>query len=235
VQRLTYFTHVLDIEGLGIRTAQLLVDKKMIDDPADLFSIQKSDLLNLEGFADKKAENLLEAISLAKNQPYSRVLAALGIRGVGETVAQLLVKHYPSLDSLQYTSPETLTAIDGMGPVTAENIHQWFQHDRNQQMVEKLDKAGMQLIADVVDTGENVEKSLTDYTFVITGTLSQPRDAVKALIESHGGKVTGSVSKNTTYLIMGETPGASKQRKAQSLNIQILDEVGLNALINNME
>ena len=231
VQKLFYFTHVLDIEGFGIRTAELLVENNMVHDPADLFFIQKNDLLTLEGFADKKADNLLTALTLAKNQPYTRVLAALGIRGIGETVAQLLVQHYPSLDALVQAKPEEITTIAGMGPITSRNIHQWFQHERNQRIIDKLRQVGIQLESVVQETVEQGEKTLSEMTFVITGTLSLSRNDIKSMIESHGGKVSGSVSKNTNFLIIGENPGASKVRKAESLKIPLLDERSLNELI----
>jgi DNA ligase (NAD+) len=235
VQRLTYFTHLLDIEGLGIRTAEMLVQEHLVHDPADLFGLQKADLLTLEGFADKKADNLLQAIAQAKGQSFARVLAALGIRGVGGTVSQLLVKHYSTLEKLRNADPESITTIEGMGPITARNIHTWFQHEQNQRMVEKLQQAGMQLAVEKEDTTMQGDIVLADLTFVITGTLSQPRGVVKAMIESYGGKVTGSVSKNTSYLVMGENPGASKKKKAESLNIPILDEDALIALIAGKE
>jgi DNA ligase (NAD+) len=231
VQRLTYFTHILDIEGLGDRTAELLVKSNLVVDPADLFTLQKNSLLTLEGFADKKADNLLDALSTATAQPFARVLAALGIRGVGETVAQLLVQYYPSMVALMEAEPDTMTAIEGIGPITAYNIHKWFQHQRNQNMVKKLQSAGMQLIANTQNIVGQKVTPLSEFTFVITGTLSQPRGDVKAMIEMYGGRVLNSVSKTTSYLIMGEEPGASKFRKAQSLGIQILDETTLNELI----
>ncbi|TFG73495.1 MAG: NAD-dependent DNA ligase LigA [Anaerolineales bacterium] len=235
VQRLIYFAHILDIEGLGDRTAELLVENKLVSDPADLFTLQKTSLLKLEGFADKKADNLLEALSLAKTQPFTRLLAALGIRGVGETVAQLLAQYYPSLEELMTVDPDSMQAIEGIGPVTAHSIYSWFHHQHNQRMVWKLRNAGMQLIATKPDQeGQNLT-SLSELTFVITGTLSRSRDDYKAMIESYGGKVVNTVSKNTSYLIVGEDPGASKLSKAQALNIQILDEKSLNELIQNRQ
>jgi DNA ligase (NAD+) len=233
VQRLTYFTHILDIEGLGIRTAESLVNQKLIHDPADLFSLQKADLLKLEGFADKKADNLLEAIEFAKSQPYVNVLAALGIRGVGGTVAQLLARHFPSLDELIHVQPDVITSIEGLGPITAQNILRWFEHTHNQQMIDKLLQAGMQLSASTSDAEAQTPTPLSNYTFVITGTLSQPRNSVQSRIESLGGKVTGSISKNTSFLLMGENPGSSKFSKAQSLGTRIIDEAELESLIRN--
>jgi DNA ligase (NAD+) len=233
VQRLIYFTHLLDIEGLGNRTAEMLVERQFVHDPADLFYLTKNDLLSLEGFADKKADNLLDALSSAKDRSYANVLAALGIRGVGQTVAQLLAQHYRSLDELMQADPESIMMIDGMGPITAQNIHRWFHHERNLNMVEKLRRAGMQLVAEIKESTAQKPTPLSDFTFVITGTLSQPRDEVQSMIESLGGKVTGSVSRNTSYLIMGESPGTSKVSKAQSLGIPVLDENALMALIAN--
>ncbi len=223
VQKLTYFTHLLDIEGLGERTAVQLVEQGLVEDPADLYSLSKADLLRLEGFADKKANNLISAIAEAKDRPYPRVLAALGIRGVGGTVAHLLTDAFPSLHALASASQEDIAAVEGVGPITAQNILTWFEHPHNQAMVEKLQQAGLRLEAEAHTPSSPAEQPLAGLTFVITGTLSRPRSEVKRWIEARGGKVTGSVSKKTDYLVVGENPG-SKYDRAQALNIPILNE-----------
>ncbi len=228
VQKLTYFTHVLDIEGLGERTAVQLVEQRLVSDPADLYYLTKEALLTLEGFADKKADNLLAAIAQAKDRPYDRVLAALGIRGVGTTVASVLAQAFPSLDALAAADAESIASVEGIGPITAQNILTWFAHTHNRDMVEKLRRAGLRLSAEVkTPTGA---QPLAGLTFVITGTLSHPRDEVAAWIESLGGKVSGSVSQKTSYLIVGADPGGSKYNRAQALNTPMLTEEQLYAL-----
>ncbi len=232
MQKLTYFTHLLDIEGLGERTAVQLVEMGLVKDPADLYFLTKDHLLKLEGFAGKKADKLLNAIAQAKTRPLARVLAALGIRGVGLTVAQVLTGAFPTLDALSAAAEETIATVEGIGPITARNIKTWFAHSHNQDMVKKLRLAGLQLAApakpaaSVAPTGPQPFAGLT---FVITGSLSQPRDDVQSWIESLGGKITGAVSPKTSYVIVGDDPG-SKYNKAQALGVPTLDETQLHNL-----
>lgn len=227
VQKLTYFTHILDIEGLGERTAVQLVAQGLINDPADLYTLTKDNLLALEGFADKKAGNLLDAIAQSKDRPFDRVLAALGIRGVGGTVAKLLADAFPSLDALASATEEAIAEVGGLGPITAQNIRTWFAHEGNRAMVEKLRQANIRLAREMHTAGPPQAQPLAGMSFVITGTLSKPRNEVKAWVESQGGKVTGSVSKNTDYLIIGENPGGSKYSRAQALGTPLLEEDAL--------
>ena len=232
VQRLTYFTHVLDIEGLGERTAVQLVKQGLVHDPADLYSLTAEGLLALEGFADRKAENLLQAIAASRRRPFERVLAALGIRGVGLTVAQLLVAAFPSIQALAGAAEDQIAAVEGLGPITAGNITDWFGHPRNAAMVEKLQSAGLRLEADVPTRSADLRGvlPLTGLSFVITGTLSRPREEIAAWIVSLGGKVAGSVSAKTSYLVVGSEPGAAKVNRAQALEIALLTEDELTAL-----
>lgn len=229
VQKLTYFTHTLDIEGLGERTAVQLVEQRLVTDPADLYFLKKEDLLTLQGFADKKADNLLNAIAQAQACPFARVLAALGIRGVGSTVAHTLTATFPTLAALESASEEAIAAVENLGPITARNITIWFSRSHNQTLIHKLRRAGVQLSAVPTLTPEPASQALNGLTFVITGTHSQPRSTIKAWIEAHGGKVTGSVSKKTRYLIAGEKAGR-KLTRAAALGIPVLDEAGLYAL-----
>lgn len=230
VQRLTYFAHVMDVEGLGERTAIQLVEADYIEDPADLYRLTKEELLTLEGFADKKADNLLASIESSKERPLAHSLAALGIRGVGRTVAETLVAAFPSLDTLAQVSEEALAEVEGIGPITAGNIGAWFERPRNRQMVEKLREAGVHLEAEQ-RTAPTPAGPLTGMTFVITGTLTRPRSEVQAWIEAQGGRVTGSVSGKTNYLLIGEAPGGSKFRKAQQLEVPMITEEELTALV----
>jgi DNA ligase (NAD+) len=230
VQKLTYFAAVMDIEGIGERTAQQFVDQGLVQDPVDLYSLEKETLLALDGFADKKAENLLAAIEASKTQSFTRVLAALGIRGVGGTVAALLTDAFASLDELRSASPEEIAAVEGLGPITARNVIDWFNLPRHQAIVEKLRQAGLTLSAPRAAAPAVEAQPLAGMTFVITGTLSQPRDEVQQWIETQGGKVTGSVSAKTDYLVIGENPGGSKFRRAQQLGTPMLGEEELGRL-----
>jgi DNA ligase (NAD+) len=232
VQRLTYFAAVMDIEGIGERTALQLVDQGLVHDPVDLYRLQKESLLALEGFADKKADNLLAAIESSKAQSFARVLAALGIRGVGSTVAALLTRAFPSLDKLRTASAEEIAAVEGLGPITARNIIDWFSLPRHQAIVEELRQAGLTLSVTetVAESREAEPQPLAGLTFVITGTLSTPRDEVQEWIETQGGKVTGSVSAKTDYLVIGQDPGGSKYRRAEQLGTPMLSEEELRQL-----
>jgi DNA ligase (NAD+) len=225
VRRIGYFAAVMDIEGLGERTAQLLVERKLVRDAADLYYLKRGDLLELEGFAEKSVDNLLSAIEASKQRPLARVIAALGIRGIGFAVAHLLTDRYRSLDELARAGQDELESIPGMGPNMARELVDWFAHPRNQEFIRKLREAGVRLEEEAL-VGP-VEGPLTGLTFVITGTLSRPRQEVAALIEQRGGKVTGSVSRNTDYLVAGESPGGSKYRKAQQLEVPVIDETQL--------
>ena len=230
VQRLIYFARTMEIDGLGERTAEQLVERGLVEDPADLYFLEEEALLELEGFAEKKAQKLLEAIAASRERPLAQVIAALGIRGVGATVAQLLAERFHSLDALAAADEESLAAIEGLGPITARSIRAWFAGEHNRRMVEKLRKAGVRL-AEQPPAAEQVERPLEGLTFVITGTLSRPRDEVKARLMALGAKVTNSVSRRTDYLIVGAEPGGTKMRKAEQFGVPTLDEAALEALI----
>ena len=230
VRHVNYFAAVMDVEGLGERTAALLVEHGLVQNAADLYYLERDVLLPLEGFAEKSTDNLLAAIEASKERPLAQTLAALGIQGVGITVAQLLTQHYASLDELAAASREELEAIEGMGPNTSEAIVRWFAHPRNQEFIEKLRQAGVKLEqeAPAVSAGGALE----GMSFVITGTLSRSRKEMAEMIEQHGGKVTGSVSGKTDYLLVGESPGGSKYRKAQQLEVPMIDEARLGEMID---
>jgi DNA ligase (NAD+) len=214
----------MDIVGLGERGVRLLLEQGLIEDEADLFSLQAEDLIDLEGFAEKKVQNLLESIEAAKDRPLARLVGALGIRGVGHVNAALLVNHFHTLDALAAASQEELENIDGLGPHTAQAITEWFANERNQELIEKFRSAGLRFEE---KKEEPASDTLAGLTFVLTGTLPNlSRDEAKAIIEKHGGKVTGSVSKKTSYVVVGESPG-SKLTKAEKLEIPILDEATL--------
>jgi DNA ligase (NAD+) len=232
VRCVDHFAAVMDIEGLGERTVQLLVEQGLIRDAADLYALRdkREGLLALEGFAEKSVDNLLAAIEATKERPLAQVLGALGIRGVGWTIAQLLAQRYRSLDELAAASQEELEAIEGMGPHTGGAIVEWFARRRNCEFVEKLRRAGVKLEQEA--PAGPVEGPLSGLTFVITGTLpTMSRDEASRLIEQYGGKVVGSVSGNTDYLVVGDASGGSKYRKAQQLETPMIDEVRLLEMI----
>ena len=230
VRRVGYFAAVMDIEGLGERTASLLVERELVHDGADLYYLKREKLLDLEGFAEKSVDNLLAAIAATKERPLAQAIAALGIRGVGGTIAQLLTQYYSSLDELGKADREELEGIEGMGPHTARAIVEWFARPRNKEFVAKLRQAGVKLERPEAPVAP-AEGALAGLTFVITGTLSRPRKEVADVIEQHGGKVTGSVSSKTDYLVAGESPGGTKYRQAQQLGVPMIDEVQLLKMI----
>ena len=223
VQKLTYLAGVMDIEGIGERTAVQLVDQGLVHAPVDLYSLTKDDLLGLEGFADKKADNLLAAIAGSKAHPFDRVLASLGIPGVGGTVATTLVAAFPALEALESAPPEVIASVEGLGPITAQNIVNWFARPRHQDIVHKLRRAGLKLASAHEPAPDQGAEPFAGLTFVITGTLSRPRNELKQWITARGGRLTSSVSAKTSYLVAGENAG-SKLTRAHELGTPILSE-----------
>ena len=220
----------MDIVGLGVKIVEQLVTEGLIHDVADLYTLQREMLLNLEGFAEKKADNLLAAIAASKDRPLSRLLTALGIRGVGEVVAADLARYYPDLDALSHASVDDLQAIEGIGPNIATAIVDWFANPANQRVLAKLKAAGVWPKAEFQAEDGKPSQSLAGLSFVVTGTLSGfTRSEVKAFIQSHGGRVANSVSKRTDYLVAGEKAG-SKMVKARQLGIPIINEEALKRL-----
>jgi DNA ligase (NAD+) len=218
----------MDITGLGIKIVEQLIESKLVKDVADLFTVNKEQLLELEGFAEKKAENLLKSLEQAKGQSLNRLIAALGIHGVGEVMSGDLSRAFGDLSALSIASAEELQRIEGVGPNIAESIVDWFSQPANQNLLKKLNAAGVWPVAKKDERKK--EGSFTGLTFVVTGTLpTLSRDGVKEFIESNGGKVTDSVSKKTSYLVLGENPG-SKADKAQTLGVKIINEAELREL-----
>ncbi|MFU8771983.1 MAG: NAD-dependent DNA ligase LigA, partial [Anaerolineales bacterium] len=185
----------MDIEGLGIKIVEQLVNANLVLDAADIYSLDKKSLLSLEGFAEKKADNLLNAIESSKGRPLSRIINSLGIRGVGERTASDLAKHFSDLEELSKATIEDLTMIEGIGPNIAQAIVDWFQLPGNNQLIRKLREASVLPAADLSRETQRFPQIFVGLTFVITGTLQQfTRDEARQFIESRGGKVTGSVS-----------------------------------------
>jgi DNA ligase (NAD+) len=232
VRQVEYFVSrsAMDIEGFGIKIGEQLIQEGLIKDIADIYFLTRDQLLSLEGFAEKKADNLLAAIEASKQQPYERFLIGLGIRYAGGVVARLIASAFPSIELLQKITREELEAIEGIGPRIAESIVEWFSRPANQVLIDKFRLTGVTMKAAEKPTDERTPQSLAGLTFVITGTLpTWSRNEAKVFVEQHGGKVTDSVSQKTDFLVVGQNAG-SKLTKAQSLNIPTLDEEGLKKL-----
>lgn len=236
VQRINHFVSVMDVEGVGERTVERLVDEELIHNAADLFALELEDLLGLEGFAERSAENVLNALETAKDRRLAQIIAALGIRGVGGVIGHILARHYGSILDLSRATVEDLESIEGIGPHTARAVIAWFNQDRNRAFVEKLQDVGVNLTRDA-SREEEMEAAglhgapLAGMTFVITGTLSKPRREIAALIEHHGGKVSGSVSGNTDYMLVGQSPGRTKIKQAEAMGTAVIDEERLRELV----
>jgi DNA ligase (NAD+) len=220
----------MDIAGFGIRQAELFVELGYIRDLADIYYLDPEKLLKLEGFGPKKVSNLMAAIEASKQRPPARLLNALGIKGVGEVVAEILMDHFGSIDALAQASVEELQAIPGIGPVLAQSIVDWFAQEPNRKVIAKLKAAGVATAREPEAPAPAARQPLAGLTFVITGTLpTMSREQARDFIKAHGGKVTDTVSKNTNYLVAGESPG-SKLQKALQLGIPVIDEAQLREL-----
>ena len=216
--------NAMNIDDLGPAIVQQLLDEKLIQTPADLYTLTKAQLLTLEGFQEKSAENLLAAIEQSKSQPLDRVIAALGIRNIGQATATLLCDHFGSLEAIRSAKTEEIAAIEGFGDIMAESVAQTFAQPDFAALVDTLKARGVKM-AYTPKAAESTRFS--GMTFVLTGTLpNMKRDEAKALIESHGGKVSGSVSKKTSVVVAGDDAG-SKLTKAEELGIEIIDEAEL--------
>jgi DNA ligase (NAD+) len=233
VRRLEHFVSrgAMDIAGIGEKQAQLFVQRGLVKDVADLYRLRAEDFAGMEGFAEKRIGNLLAAIDESKSRPLSRLITGLGIRFVGEVAAQALAAHFGSLDALAAATVEQIRSIEGIGLAIAASVVQFFSLPQNQALVQKLKDVGVRTIAETSDR-PRAGDGLAGKTFVITGTLpNMTREQASALIESHGGKITGSVTKKTSYLLAGADPGGTKYNKAVELKIPLLDEAGLLALV----
>ncbi|PID86212.1 MAG: DNA ligase (NAD(+)) LigA [Chloroflexi bacterium] len=234
VRRVEYFVsrEAMDIDNFGSQTGVLLIEQGLIHDVADIYTLNRDELLELEGFQDKKVDNLLMGVAASKAQPPDRLLTALGVRFVGRVAASLLIDELGGLDALAAASQEQLQEIEGIGPGTAVAVTEWFAAERNQNLLEKLRDAGLQFTAEKRERSGGLSQPLAGLTFVITGTLpSMSRSEAKALIEANGGKVTSSVSKKTHYLLVGEKAG-SKLAKAEKLGVAVLDEAGFKGMVD---
>lgn len=211
----------MDIAGLGEANINALLNANLICNIADLYTLKKDDILNLDRFAEKSANNLISAIEKSKSNPLWRLIFGLGIRGVGQSIAKLICNNYSDIFQLMDATKEELSTIEGIGHILSSNIENYFSLDETKEIVHKLSSLGLNMKSPV---NENKKDSLLNLTFVITGKLkNKKRDEMKQLIENYGGKVSSSVSSKTNYLIVGEDAG-SKLDKAISLGIEIIDE-----------
>jgi DNA ligase (NAD+) len=232
-QKIKHFASrkAMDIEGLGDKLVDQLVDSDVVKELPDIYQLDLETLAGLERMAEKSAQNLLDALEKSKATSLERFIFALGIRQVGETTAKTLAHHFGSLPTLMKASEEELEQVSDVGPVVAESIAHFFNEKHNTDIIKKLQKAGIHW--QDIDVDLDKPQPLQGQTFVVTGTLSDmTRDEARQALESLGAKVTGSVSKKTDYVVVGENPG-SKATKAEELGVEILDEGDFKKLLQN--
>jgi DNA ligase (NAD+) len=220
----------MDIDGLGAETIQLLFKNNLINSYADLYALTEADLILLDRLAEKSAHNIVQAIGASVNIPFHRVLFGLGIRYVGQTVAKKLAQNFGSIDALLQADVEALEAVDEIGSRIAQSVVAFFQDVDNLFVISQLRASGVQLEAAI--STQPTSNTLAAMRFVVSGVFSQySRDELKAIIEQHGGKISSSISKNTTYLVAGDKMGPAKKTKAESLGVRIISEQEFYALI----
>jgi DNA ligase (NAD+) len=220
----------MDIEGLGDKLVDQLVEGGVIRTLPDLFKLGVTSLAGLDRMADKSAANLVHALARSKNTTLARFLYALGIRHVGETTAKDLASHFGSIDRLMHASTEQLLGVDDVGPVVAQSIQTFFAQPHNREVVEQLRAAGIAW-PEHDGSADRSPKPLAGLSFVLTGTLpTLAREDAKAMIEAAGGKVAGSVSKKTHYVVAGDEAGG-KLDKARALGVVVIDEAALRGML----
>jgi DNA ligase (NAD+) len=230
----------LDIEGLGDKLVAQLVENGLVYSPADIYDLTAEQLIALDRMGEKSAASLLSAIEGSKHPSLARFLHALGIREVGESTASALASHFGTLEALMESDAESLQQTPDVGPVVAEYVVQFFAEDRNREIISRLLASGVvpgtvEKTAPPADGDKGASAPLTGQTFVLTGTLEHlTREEARSLIEQRGGKVSGSVSRKTAYLVAGESPG-SKLDKATTLGVEVLDEAAFGALLERTE
>jgi DNA ligase (NAD+) len=231
-QSLLHFAgrHAMNIDGLGFKIVDQLVDSGLVKDLAGVYSLDLDTLANLERMGEKSAQNLLDEIAASKKVSLARLIYALGMRFVGERTGQLLAEHFGDMDAIAKATAEELTAVGEVGPKVAASIAEFFSEKANQELIKKLRKAGLNFTEARKQIAEN---RLHGRSFVFTGTLERhSRESAGELVQQYGGKVIGSVSKNTNYVVAGADPG-SKLDKAKSLGVTTLDEAAFEKLIKN--
>jgi DNA ligase (NAD+) len=217
----------MDIRGLGESVVAQLVDHKLVSSPADLYDLNELSLARLERQGAKSIDNMLKAIEESKKQPPWRLIFGLGILHVGASSARNLLEHFSSIDKLAEASVEELTQCPEIGGIVAPSIHDWFHDKHNQRLLERLKAAGLTFAQRETTLASD---KFDGTTWVLTGTLSQPREEVAEIIRANGGKVSGSVSAKTTYLLAGDEAG-SKLDKAAKLGVKVIDEAGFREML----
>jgi len=235
-ERIKHFASLraLNIEGLGEKLIEQLVDRGMVADAADLFFLTKRDLMKLDRMGEKSAQKILEALERSKQTTFARLIHALGIRHVGERTAALLAEQFRDMESLRHARYEELIRVPEIGPEVAKSILLFFEQKSTQELLAKLDRTGVRYEVregEAAAAGAGGLRILAGKTFVFTGRSSLPREEAKELVERQGGTVSSSVSKKTDYLVAGEEPG-SKLAKAKALGVQVIDEQTFRELVN---
>lgn len=221
----------MDIEGLGGETVALLVENGLINNYADLYELEKDDVINLDRMAEKSAQNLVDGIEKSKKRPFEKVLFALGIRFVGETVAKTLARAFKNIDALSNSSIEDLIEIDEIGERIAESVVEFFSEPTNTTLLERLKSYGLNF---KVEEEKQTSTKLEGLKFVVSGVFKTfERKELKSIIEDNGGKNVSSISKNTNYVVAGDNMGPSKKDKAEQLDIPIIDEEEFKSMIND--
>ena len=225
--------HFLSRKAMNVLAGEATVDQlynlDLVKTPADFYDLRESQLLMLEGWKERSAQRFLDSLRESRNVPFERVLFAIGIRYVGETTARDIARHFEDVDTLAQASKEELAAVPEVGEVIAESVYKYFRDERHLKEIERLKAAGLQLA--LVRKAGNASDALAGKTIVVSGNFSVSRDEMKALIEAHGGKNSGSVSGKTSFLLAGSKPGPEKIRKAESLGVKILDEEAFRKLL----
>jgi DNA ligase (NAD+) len=221
----------LNVDGLGAETVDLLYDKGLVRNQADLFDLTFDQVVDLDRMADKSANNLLIGLKEAKNVPFERVLFAIGIRFVGETVAKKLAKHFKNIDAIRSASFDELVNVDEIGEKIAISVQQYFMDEAHNLLIERLKKAGLQF--ELVEK-EGASNKLEGKAFVVSGVFTSfSRDEIKEVIESNGGKNVSSISSKTDFVVAGDNMGPAKLKKASDLGITILSEDEFIQLLKN--
>lgn len=223
--------NAMDIEGMGPSVVQKLIDEHLIENSADIYSIKKDDLVNIDKLGEKSAQNLINAIENSKKNCLSRLLFGLGIRHIGQSAAREIAKHFKNIDALISASAEEIAEIDDIGMIMANSVREFFDEERNIKIIDEFKAQSVN--TEYIDEGANFDNRFEGKTFVVTGTLETLKRAeAEALIENYGGKASKSVSKNTDYVLAGESAG-SKLDKAQSLGITVIDETEFLKMVEN--
>jgi DNA ligase (NAD+) len=231
-QLVKHFRGAMDIEGLGEKNAMRFLEQGLITDPASIYDLTPKRLVELDRFGEQSAHNLISEIERSKQRPFGIVLYALGLPGIGYVNAQALAEHFGSIDALLAAEPEEIEQVEGIGPVLAAQVAEELSDPAVRELIERLRERGLRFeLAESERRGEG--GPLEGKTFVLTGTLpSLTREEASSLIKRAGGKVTGSVSRNTDYVVVGDSPG-SKLAKAEEVGTEVIDEEGLRELVGS--